>query len=307
MPASTAPTDRAESHRTLARAVELGVTHFDTSNVYGAGESEEVIGAFLKDHPVRDRLHIATKGGIKRGPPRSFDNSPEHLRECLEGSLRRLGTDHVDLYYIHRREQVRPIEDVVGTLVRFKEEGKILGIGFSEIAPYSLRRASAVHPIMAVQSEYSLWTRLPDLGMIETCRELGTTFVAFSPVGRGIFSDPLPDPAKFGEGDFRLNNPRFLEPNFAHNAEAVARFNAYARERGHAPASLAIAWTLHRGDNIVPIPGTRSPAHLEENVKAASITLSEADMAEIEKILPTGFAWGDRYSDAQTIGPERYC
>ncbi|MCB8840684.1 aldo/keto reductase [Aurantimonas sp. VKM B-3413] len=298
-------TDRAVSHRTLARALELGVTHLDTALIYGAGLSEEVVGDFIKDHP--GRFTIATKGGIRTQPVRSFDNSEGFLRESLEASLRRLGVEHVELYYIHRRDQTIPIEDVVGTLLKFKEEGKIGGIGFSEIAPASLERAAAIHPVMAVQSEYSLWTRLPELGMIQACERLGTAFVAFSPVGRGMFGARPLDPAGFAETDFRKSNPRFTEPNFSANEARIARFRAFARERGISPATLAIAWTLNAGEHVIPIPGTRSPEHLAEDAKAAEITLTAGDLAAIEAILPAGFAHGDRYSQKQAVGPENYC
>ena len=298
-------TDRAESHRTLAKCLEIGVTHLDTALIYGGGISEEVIGDFIKDHP--GRFTIATKGGIRTQPTRSFDNSEAFLRESLETSLRRLGVDHVALYYIHRRDQTIPIEDVVGTLLKFKDEGKIDGIGFSEIAPASLERAAAIHPIMAVQSEYSPWTRLPELGMIKACERLGTAFVAFSPVGRGIFSDRPLDLAAFADSDFRKANPRFVEPNFSANEICVARFRDYARERGWTAANLAIAWTMQSGEHIIPIPGTRSCEHLLEDAKATEITLTEQDMAEIEAILPAGFAHGDRYSEKQSAGPESYC
>ena len=299
------PTNTAESHRTLSRARDLGIDFLDVADVYGDGRSEEVIGMFLKAHGGGFR--IATKGGIKTRPTRSFDNSEAYLRACLEGSLRRLGVDYVDLYYVHRRDQTRPIEDVVETLVRFKEEGKIGAIGFSEIAPASLNRASAVHPIMAVQNEYSLWTRLPELGIIQACRRLGTAFVAFSPLGRGVFSRHGVDPATFADTDFRKTNPRFREPNFSYNARAIAHFADYAREKGHSPAALALAWVLHRGDHIIPIPGTRFANHLSECADGAVIKLSAQDLIDIEAILPVGFAHGDRYSDAQAVGPERYC
>lgn len=302
------PTDMAESHRTLARALELGITHLDTANVYGAGVSEEVIGAFIKEHP--GRFTIATKGGIKRAPgtnERSFDNSPEHLRDALKASLRRLGVDHVALYYIHRREPARPIEDVMETLVRFKEEGKIGGIGFSEISPTSLRRAHAVHPVMAVQSEYSLWTRQPDLGMVQATKALGVAFVPFSPLGRGIFANKAPEPRTFGKMDFRKNNPRFLEPNFSDNLKTLEPFKAFAAEKDATPAELALAWVLARGDHLIPIPGTRSPGHLEEHARAAALDLQPDDIAAIDRLLPPGFAYGDRYSETQQIGAERYC
>jgi aryl-alcohol dehydrogenase-like predicted oxidoreductase len=298
-------TDMAESHATLARALELGVTHLDTALIYGNGVSEQVIGAFIKDHP--GRFTIATKGGIRTAPSREFDNSEAYLRECVEGSLRRLGVDHVELYYIHRRDQRIPIEDVTGTLARFVEEGKIGGIGYSEIAPSSLRRAAAVHPVMAVQSEYSLWTRLPELGMLRTCEQLGTAFVAFSPVARGMFGLKLPQPASFAKEAFRAGNPRFVEPNYSANAEYFTQFQKYAAEKELSPATLAIAWVLHQGDHIIPIPGTRSAAHLDEDAAAAGVKLSAQDISEIEAILPAGFAHGARYSETQRNGPEDYC
>jgi len=298
-------TDESESHRTLARALELGVDHLDTSNIYGEGRAEEVIGSFIKGRSHRFR--IATKAGIKRGPPRSFDNSPDYLRECLEGSLSRLGVEHVDLFYIHRRDQRIPIEDVVGTLVRFKEEGKIGAIGFSEISPASLERATTVHPVAAVQSEYSLWTRLPELGLVQACGRLGAALVAFSPLARGMFADEMPDPAQFDEKDFRRGNPRFAAPNFSYNRERINHFVAYAQGKGHAPSSLALAWLLARAPHVIPIPGTRSPGHLEQDAAAADIALTAKDVQEIEAILPVGFAHGARYSDQQNIGPEGYC
>jgi len=302
------PTDEAESHATLAAALDLGVDFLDTANVYGAGVSERVIGSFIKDHP--GRFAIATKAGIYRDPQtneRGFNNSPEHLRHALETSLRNLGADYVDLYYIHRREKERPIEDVMETLVRFKEEGKIGGIGFSEIAPSSLRRAHAVHPVMAVQSEYSLWVRSPELGMIQACRELGVAFVPFSPLGRGMFCATPVDRANFADGDFRANNPRFMEPNLSANLKWVEPFRDFAAARGTTPAALAIAWVLAQGDHLIPIPGTRTGEHLKDDAAGADLDLSAEDLAEIERILPVGFAHGDRYSDAQWIGPERYC
>ena len=302
------PTDIEESRRTLARSLELGIDFLDTANVYGNGLSEEVVGAFVKDHP--GRFKIATKGGIHRPPEtnqRTFDNSPKHLRSALESSLERLGVEHVDLYYVHRREPSRPIEDVMGTLVRFKEEGKIGGIGFSEISPTSLRRAHAVHPVMAVQSEYSLWTRQPELGMIQTAERLGVAFVPFSPLGRGIFATKAPQPETFGPQDFRKNNPRFLEPNFSDNLEAIQPFKTLAADLGATPAALAIAWILQQGRHLIPIPGTRSADHLDELARAADLTLGSETWAEIDTLLPPGFAFGHRYSDAQQVGAELYC
>lgn len=298
-------TDRAESLRALAKADELGLTHLDTALIYGDGLSEEIVGEYLRGRP--NRFTVATKAGIVTRPQRRYDNRPQYLRESLEGSLKRLGRDHVELFYIHRRDAEVPVEDVMETLVRLKEEGKIGGIGLSEVSPATLERAAAVHPVMAVQSEYSLWTRLPELGMLQACARLGTAFVAFSPVGRGIFADRPLDPGAFSDGDFRKVNPRFLAPNFAANEARIDRFRAFARERGWSTSALAVAWTLHRGDHIIPIPGTRSADHVAELATAESIVLDAGDMARIEAILPAGFAHGDRYSEQQSSGTERYC
>jgi len=302
------PTTEAESHETLAVAKDLGINLIDTANVYGMGVSETVIGNFLKKHPGYFR--IATKAGICRASStgeRRFDNSPDHLRSELENSLRRLGVDHVDLFYIHRREADRPIEEVVETLVRFKQEGKIGGFGFSEIAPSSLRLAHAISPVTAVQSEYSLWTRQPDLGMVQTCKELDVAFVAFSPLGRGIFATVAPDPVNFGKGDFRQANPRFLEPNYSRNLSAMAPFKEFARAIGTTPSALAIAWLLTRGQHVIPIPGTRSADHLRDCASGASLKLTPDQLAEIDRILPVGFAHGGRYSMDQMVGVENYC
>ncbi|MEM8687304.1 MAG: aldo/keto reductase [Pseudomonadota bacterium] len=300
------PTTQEESHETLDKCLELGIDFLDTANVYRG--SEKVIGNYIASRP--GAFKIATKGGITRDPDtneRIFNNRPEHLRQVLETSLSDLGVEHVELYYIHRREEAVPIEDVMGTLLRFKEEGKIGGIGFSEISPASLRRAHAVHPVMAVQNEYSLWSRMPDLGLIQACRELGVTFVPFSPLGRGMLTSRALDPSTFPDGDFRKNNPRFLEPNFSHNTKALEPFKTFAAEIGATPAELAIAWCLARGEHLIPIPGTRSQTNLEDCARGASRQLGADEMAEIERILPVGFAHGDRYSVAQLPGAERYC
>ncbi len=302
------PTDEAESHTTLAKALDVGIDFLDTADVYGMGISEKAIGSFIKDNP--GAFKIATKAAIRREPEtneRVFDNSPEHLRTRLEMSLNNLGLEYVDLFYIHRAEQARPVEDVMETLLKFKEEGKIGGIGFSEIAPSTLRRAHAVHPVMAVQSEYSLWTRQPDLGMIQACRDLGVAFVAFSPLGRGVFTETKLNPEEFPDSDFRKGNPRFVEPNFTFNVEAIAPFKAFAHEKGITSSQLALAWVLHQGAHMFAIPGTRSPGHLAEDAAAAEIELSPQDLAKIDEILPVGFAHGDRYTDAQWPGAQRYC
>lgn len=301
-------TDIETSHAALARALDLGVTHLDTAKIYGPHISEEVIGAFLKANPsARQQFSIATKGGIRTQPVREFDNSPEYLTECLEGSLQRLGVDHVDLYYIHRRDQRIPIEDVVGTLTRFIEQGKIGAIGFSEIAPASLARAHGVHPIAAVQSEYSLWTRQPELGMLQMCEKLGTTFVSFSPVGRGMIVDTPPNPATFDKSDFRAHNPRFAEPAYSANNAKIDLFRDYAKTMGVSTSTLAIAWTFAKAPTSVSIPGTRTADHLAQDAAAADLMLTTQQVAEIEAILPAGFAEGARYSEAQRPGVEDYC
>ena len=301
-------TDENESHETLKKALDLGITFLDTANVYGAGVSERAIGSFIKDNP--GKFTIATKAGIYRDPKtniRSFNNSPEHLREALEKSLTHLGLEYVDLYYIHRREAERPIEEVMDTLLRFKNEGKIGAIGFSEISPTSLQRAHAVHPVSAVQSEYSLWTRMPELGVIQACKRLGVAFVPFSPLGRGMLSSVTPDPSSFSDSDFRKINPRFVEPNFSNNLKAIEGFKSYAYERGTTPSTLAIAWTLAKGEHHIPIPGTRSAEHLEENATAIDLKLTPQDMEDLDQILPPGFACGERYTQAQGAGAERFC
>lgn len=302
------PTSEQESHETLAAAKDFGIDFIDTANVYGMGVSETVIGNYLRHNP--GHFKIATKAGICRDPStgaRSFNNAPDHLRAELEASLKRLAVDHVDLFYIHRREADRPIEEVVDTLEKLKTEGKIGGFGFSEIAPASLRLAHAAGPVTAVQSEYSLWTRQPDLGMVQACKDLGVAFVAFCPLGRGIFGAQAPDRSNFGKGDFRMANPRFLEPNLTRNIEAVEPFKTYAHDIGTTPAALAIAWLLSRGEHVIPIPGTRSATHLEECANGANLKLDASRLAEIERILPVGFAHGERYSVEQSKGVEGYC
>lgn len=298
-------TDERESHACLDAALEAGIDFLDTANIYGMGVSETVIGRWLGSR--KPDLVIATKAGIDNGPPRRFDNSDPYLRSELEGSLRRLGRDHVELFYIHRRQQDIPVEDVVGSLSRLIDEGKIGGYGLSEVSPATLRRAHAVHPCLAVQNEYSLWTRQPELGLIRACAELGVAFVPFSPLARGVFGDVPPDPAAMGPGDFRRGIPRFQEPNYSANLKILEGFRTFAQDRGHPVAALALAWLLARGDHIVPIPGTRSAAHLAEWKDADKIALSPDDMAEIDSLLPPGWAHGDRYSDAQILGVERYC
>jgi aryl-alcohol dehydrogenase-like predicted oxidoreductase len=298
-------TDEATSLRCLSAAVDHGIDFLDTSNVYGAGRSESVIGAFLKTSKAEVR--IATKAGIVNGPPRRFDNSPDHLRSELEGSLKRLGVERVDLFYIHRREEARPVEDVVGTLVDLMAEGKIGGYGLSEVSPGTLRRAHAVHPCSAVQSEYSLWSRQPELGLIQACAALGVAFVPFSPLARGVFGDPPVHPADFGPEDFRRRIPRFTEPDWSLNAAALAPFRSFCADRGWTVPAVALAWLLDQGPHLIPIPGTRTAEHLVAWVGATEITFTPADRAEIARLLPVGFAHGDRYTLEQAMSVERYC
>ena len=297
-------TDEADSFACMQAALDLGVTHWDVAEIYGAGVSERVIGRFLAQTSAE--VTLATKAGIYTRPSRHFSNSASDLRRSLEGSLERLGRSSVELFYIHRREAELPVEEVMETLARFVEEGLIGAIGFSEIAPSTLRCAHAVHPVAAVQSEYSLWSRQPELGMIQTCAELGVAFVAFSPLARGVLGDSFPGREAFPEGDFRRNQPRFLDPNYAANLAVVDGFKAWCAARGWASSAVALAWCLAQGEHVIPIPGTRSAEHLRELAFGAEITLSAKDLAEIERLLPRGFAHGARYAPAQWAGVEIY-
>ena len=292
------------SLRCLDAAWDAGITFYDTANIYGAGRSETVLGQWLKTrhHPAV----IATKASFVSGPPRRIDNSDAHLRAELEGSLRRLGTDHVALFYIHRHDQNTPIEEVAGTLSRLVEEGKIGGYGMSEISPGTLRRAHAVHPCRAVQNEYSLWTRQPELGLIQTCAELGVAFVPFSPLARGALGRDLFAPETLPETEFRRQIPRFQGVDWQLNRTKIEDFRAYAHNRGLSPPALALAWVLDQGPHLLPIPGTRTAAHLADWVTASEITLTKKDHVEIARILPVGWAYGDRYNDDQAATVERF-
>jgi len=305
------PTDTEKSHAILTAALDLGIDHIDTSNVYGLGTSEERIGSFLaKQGAQKDTLFkIATKAGIRRDDTgkQGFDNSPAHLAEELEKSLARLGVETIDLYYIHRRDPSIPIEDVAGTLAGFITSGKIRQFGFSEIAPTSLAQANAIHPVGAVQSEYSLSTRSPELGLVQKTAELGASLVAFSPVGRSLLTNTPHNRERAETMPFLVNNPRFMAPNLSNNIKATDTFRDLAHDMGTQASSLAIAWLLHKADHILPIPGTRSQAHLKELAAGADLELSTSDMEEIERRLPLGWAHGDRYSVAQWNGPEKYC
>ena len=293
------------SHRCLDAAYDHGLTHLDTANIYGMGLSESILGAWSGLH--KPNISIATKAGIVNGPPRYFDNSEKHLRAELESSLKRLGVNHVDLFYIHRRDDRIPIEEVVGTLTRLIEDGLIGGYGLSEISPGTLRRAHAVHPCRAVQNEYSLWSRQPDLGLIQTCAELGVAFVPFSPLGRGVFGREIVDPATLPATDFRLQIPRFQEPDWTLNVARLNTFRAFAREVGQTPPALALAWVLDQGPHLIPIPGTRTADHLSDWITASDFTFTDEIRATLAQILPTGWAYGDRYNLTQASTVERYC
>ena len=304
------PTDDTASMAILELAMELGITHIDTSNVYGMGESEAAIGRFLKAHPgTREQVHIATKAAITRDKSgnRVFDNSAEHLEAELDKSLKRMGIEQVDLFYIHRRDPDMSIEEATENLASLVRSGKAGAIGFSEIAPSSLRRAAAVHPVAAVQSEYSLSTRSPEMGLVQTCAELGTALVAFSPVGRSLLTDNPLSREALKSLPFLAGNPRFIGANFDANLAATDRLRKLAAEMQTSAAALAISWLLHQGDHVIPIPGTRSVSHFRELVAGVDLTLTGDDLARIEQILPIGWAHGDRYNQGQWIGPERYC
>lgn len=306
------PTDEDESHAILDAALEAGVDHIDTSNVYGMGRSEEVIGRYLERYRGKGPMpfRIATKAAICRDPDtgkRGFDNSPDHLESELDGSLKRLGLERVDLFYVHRRDPRIEIEEVAGTLARLVEKGKIASFGFSEIAPASLGRAAAIHPVAAVQSEYSLQTRQPELGVTQACERLGTALVAFSPVGRGLLTDTPPTPERVAQSDFMKTNPRFSGANLDRNLAASQPLRDLAAETGMATAALAIGWALAQSPSVIVIPGTRSTAHFAELVAGAARPLDAEVLAEIDRRLPPGWAHGGRYSATQKVGPEDYC
>ncbi len=304
------PTNEAESHAILNRCRDLGVTHLDTANVYGMGKSESAIGTYLSANPgARDEFVIATKATITKDADgnRCFDNSAEHLEAELDKSLQRLGVDCVDLFYAHRRDPRFTPEETAENLGRMVKKGKTRAIGLSEVAPSTLRRAMKAFPIAAVQSEYSLSTRFPELGLVQACADLGVAMVAFSPVGRSLLTDnPIPKD-RIKDLSFLSGNPRFTEPNLTENLRLTDAFRRLATEMGTSAAALANAWLLSRGDHVIPIPGTRSVDHLDECMAGADLMLSEADLARIEAVLPVGWAHGDRYSEAQWKGPERYC
>lgn len=292
--------DEAESIATIHRALELGITFFDTADMYGIGANEELVGRALRPH--RARVVIATKFGNVRDPrnpaARAINGKPEYVRAACEASLKRLGIDTIDLYYQHRVDPDTPIEDTVGAMADLVRQGKVRYLGLSEAAPATIRRAHAVHPITALQTEYSLWSRDVEAEILPTVRALGIGFVPYSPLGRGFLTGRFKSPDDLPADDFRRHNPRFQGENFARNLAIVERVNAIAREKGCTPSQLALAWVLARGDDIVPIPGTKRRKYLEDNAAAGEVRLTAADLERIDKALPPGIASGTRYPEA---------
>jgi aryl-alcohol dehydrogenase-like predicted oxidoreductase len=297
-------TDDSESIATIHRALDLGIFFFDTADIYGArmGDNEQLVGRALAGR--RDEVVLATKFGNAVGEDgaRRIDGRPEYVRAAIDRSLARLGVDHVDLYYQHRVDRSVPIEETVGAMAELVEAGKVRCLGLSEASAETIRRAHAVHPIAALQSEYSLWSRDPESnGVLETCRELGIGFVAYSPLGRGFLTGRFRSPDDFEEGDFRRNHPRFSGENFSRNLDLVARVQEISTEKGCTPGQLALAWVMSRGDDVVPIPGTKRRTYLEENAGAGDVELTDDDLALIEEAFPRDAAQGDRYADMSTI------
>ena len=297
MSQSYGPADEDESIATIHRALELGVTFFDTANVYGLGHNEQLVGRALADR--RDEVVIATKFGIAgwRDGRMQIDGSPEAARRCCDESLARLGTDHIDLYYLHRVDPQVPIEDTVGAMAELVAAGKVRHLGLSEAAAATIRRAHAVHPIAALQSEWSLFNREPEETVLPTLRELGIGFVPFSPLGRGFLTGAVRSPDDFGEGDLRRGQPRLQGEHFERNRVLVGHVEAMAAEKGCTPGQLALAWLAAQGDDVVSIPGTKRRRYLEENVAALDVELTDADLARLDELLPIGAASGDRYYD----------
>lgn len=292
--------DEAESMATIDRALDLGVNFLDTSDAYGPHTNEVLVGKALKGR--RDKFFVATKFGIVRDPndpdKRGVDGSPAYVRKSVEGSLRRLGIETIDLYYQHRVDPKTPIEDTVGTMARLVDEGKVRFLGLSEAAPATLERAHRVHPIAALQTEYSLWTRDPEPEVLPTCRKLGVSFVAYSPLGRGFLTGAIKSPEDFDADDTRRNHPRFQGENFARNLQLVENVKQLAARNGLTAGQLALAWVLAQGEDIVPIPGTKRRKYLEENAAAAEVALPPGLVNELNEIFPPDAAAGEPYAPA---------
>jgi aryl-alcohol dehydrogenase-like predicted oxidoreductase len=294
--------DEQEALNTIQRALDIGVTFLDTADMYGPFTNEKLVARAIAGR--RDEVQLATKFGNVRGENGEFmgrRGDADYVREACEASLERLGVDHIDLYYQHRVDPETPIEETVGAMSELVEAGKVRHLGLSEASPATIRRAQAVHPITALQTEYSLWTRDPEHEILDTVRELGIGFVAYSPLGRGFLSGRITSPEDLDQEDFRRRNPRFKGENFDRNLELVARVGEIAEEKDVTPAQLALAWVLCQGDDIVPIPGTKRVRYLEENARATDIELTDADLARIEEAFPKGATSGERYPDMSSI------
>jgi len=290
--------DEVESLATIQRALELGINLLDTADVYGMGHNEELVGRAVRGQ--RDKVLVATKFGIVRSADpnyRGANGRPEYVRQCCEASLRRLNMEVIDLYYQHRVDPKTPIEETVGAMARLVREGKVRYLGLSEAGPETIRRAHRVHPIAALETEYSLWSRDPEDQILPVCRELGISFVAYSPLGRGFLTGHVQRVEDLAPDDFRRTTPRFQGENFARNLELVRRIAQIAAQKGCTPAQLALAWVSSQGDDIVPIPGSSRRKHLEENAAALGITLEQNDLARINDVAPRGAAAGNRYAE----------
>ena len=294
--------DEAESIDTIHRALDLGVTLLDTADMYGTGENEKLVGKAIKDR--RDAVVLATKFGIQRGEDSSFrgiNGSPEYVQQACDASLQRLGLDYIDLYYQHRVDPNVPIEETVDAMAELVQQGKVRYLGLSEASANTIRRAQSVHPISALQSEYSLWSRDPEDEILATLRELGIGFVAYSPLGRGFLSGSITSPDDLAADDFRRNSPRFQGENFYKNLQLVERVKEIAVEKDVTPGQLALAWLLAQGDDIVPIPGTKRRVYVEENIAATEIELTQEDLQRIDEVAPKQAVAGDRYSDMSSV------
>lgn len=294
--------DEGEAINAIHRALELGVTFIDTADMYGPFTNEKLVGKAIADR--RDNVVLATKFGNMRGEDGAFlgvNGKPEYVRKACEDSLQRLGVDHIDLYYQHRVDPDVPIEDTIGAMAELVREGKVRYLGMSEAAADTVRRAHAVHPITALQTEYSLWSRDPEDTLLQTVRELGIGFVAYSPLGRGFLSGQFRAPEDIPEGDFRRNNPRFQGDNFYKNLELVDRVKEIADNKGCSATQLALAWVMAQGGDIVPIPGTKRVKYVEENIAAAEITLTSEELASLDKAAPVGQTAGERYPDMSSV------
>ena len=294
--------DEDEAIATIHRALELGISFLDTADMYGPFTNEKLVGRAIADR--RDEVVLATKFGNERtedGGYLGVNGRPEYVRAACDASLERLGVDHIDLYYQHRVDKTVPIEETVGAMKELVEQGKVRHLGLSEASPETIRRAHAVHPITALQTEYSLWTRDPEDEVLPTVRELGIGFVAYSPLGRGFLSGAITKPEDLAEDDFRRHNPRFQRENFGKNLELVDRVREIADEKDVTPGQLALAWLLHQSEDIVPIPGTKRVSYLEENAAADAIELSAEDLERIDDAAPAGVTAGERYPDMSSI------